>query len=101
MSERPTVWHTYKTAAAYLQIRPITLKRAVDAGKLRAFRLQRAVRFRLEDLDAWLTASPVQPEVRSRRPHRNAARNGASASSASVHWKYVCSGKATASSVND
>jgi excisionase family DNA binding protein len=59
IAPRPTVWHTYRSAAEYTQVRPITLKRAVDAGKLRAFRLQRAVRFRAEDLDAWLSANPI------------------------------------------
>ncbi len=57
-----TIWLTAKEAAAYAKFRPATLRRAVRAGHLRAFRIndQRHVRFRVEDLDAWLSASPIE-----------------------------------------
>jgi excisionase family DNA binding protein len=56
----PTVWLTFKEAAAYTKFAQITLRRAMKSGALRAFRLQRAVRFRQSDLDAWASANPIE-----------------------------------------
>ncbi|HEY7500235.1 MAG TPA: helix-turn-helix domain-containing protein [Vicinamibacterales bacterium] len=59
------VWFTPAEAASYARVNVVTLRRAVRAGQLRAFRVNagRNLRFRRSDLDAWLASSPV--EVRS------------------------------------
>lgn len=56
-----SAWLTPREASDYARVNPITLKRAVQAGKLQAFRINggRLLRYRREDLDAWLAASPV------------------------------------------
>lgn len=56
-----TIWLTPKLAAAYAKVDEVTLRRAVQRGALRAFRVNggRRVRYRVEDLDTWLKASPV------------------------------------------
>ena len=56
----PTVWLTFKEAAAYTKLAQITLRRAMRAGALRAFKLRKVVRFRQNDLDAWLSTTPVE-----------------------------------------
>jgi excisionase family DNA binding protein len=57
-----TKWFTPREASDYAKVNPITLKRAVKAGTLQAFRVNggRLLRYRQEDLDAWLATSPVQ-----------------------------------------
>ena len=59
-----TVWLTPKQAAEHAKVNPITLRRAVNAGTLPAYRVNggRLLRFRVEDLDTWLSASPVVRE---------------------------------------
>lgn len=56
------MWFTPREASAYAKVCPMTLKRAVKAGTLQAYRINggRLLRYRREDLDAWLAASPVQ-----------------------------------------
>ncbi len=56
-----TVWLTAKEAAQYARVDPVTLRRAVKAGRLQAFRVNGGtrVRFRAADIDHWLAASPV------------------------------------------
>jgi excisionase family DNA binding protein len=60
-----TNWLTPREAAEYARVNPVTLKRAVKAGKLNAFRINdgRLVRYRREDLDQWLASAPVVSEV--------------------------------------
>ena len=55
-------WFVPREASAYAKVSAATLKRAVKAGTLQAFRVNggRLLRYRREDLDAWLAASPVQ-----------------------------------------
>lgn len=57
-----TVWLTAAEAASYARVDRVTLRRAIKSGKLTAYRVNggRNVRFRQQDLDAWLLASPVQ-----------------------------------------
>lgn len=57
-----TTWLTPKQAAEHAKVNPITLRRAVKAGTLPAFRVNggRLLRFRGADIDQWLAASPVQ-----------------------------------------
>ena len=54
-------WLTPKLAAAYCKVDVVTLRRAVQRGALRAFRVNggKRVRFRTCDLDLWLSATPV------------------------------------------
>ena len=51
MASNPTIWLTPKEAAAYTKLSVITLRRAVQAKRLLAFRYGRAVRYRVTDLD--------------------------------------------------
>jgi excisionase family DNA binding protein len=57
----PTTWLTFREAAAYTKYAQITLRRAIRGGKLRVFRNGRKqVRFRLADLDAWVSGQIVE-----------------------------------------
>jgi excisionase family DNA binding protein len=57
-----TGWLTPKAAATYASCDVVTLRRAVAAGRLPAYRINggRRVRFRAVDIDAWLSSSPVE-----------------------------------------
>lgn len=57
-----SAWLTPKLAAAYCHVEPVTLRRAVQRGALVAFRINggRSVRYRVVDLDRWLSAHPVE-----------------------------------------
>ena len=59
-----TVWLTPKQAAEHAKVNPITLRRAVKAGTLPAYRVNcgRLLRFRAGDIDQWLATSPVVKE---------------------------------------
>jgi excisionase family DNA binding protein len=59
-----TRWLTAREAGEYARVSTATLRRAVRKGLLRAFRVNNGfrVRFRAEDLDAWLAANPVQSQ---------------------------------------
>ena len=61
-----TIWFTPKEAAEHARCDVATLRRAVRAERLQAYRVNdgRHVRFRVEDVDNWLFASPCV-EVRS------------------------------------
>lgn len=62
MSET-TVWLTPKLSSAHTKCNVITLRRAVKAGKLQAFRVNGGggrVRFRAADLDRWLASYPAK-----------------------------------------
>ncbi|HEY2434611.1 MAG TPA: helix-turn-helix domain-containing protein [Vicinamibacterales bacterium] len=56
-----TVWLTPKEAETYARCDVATLRRAVRANKLQAYRVNggRRVRFRAVDLDRWLEAAPI------------------------------------------
>ena len=60
-----TAWLTVKEAAAYLQVKPRTLLKWVNEGRIPAFALsgtkRRVWRFRQSDLDSALLARPVLP----------------------------------------
>jgi excisionase family DNA binding protein len=58
-----TVWLTIREAAEHGRVNPITLRRAVARGHLKAFRVngRKHIRFRLVDLEQWLCAAPVPP----------------------------------------
>jgi excisionase family DNA binding protein len=56
-----SAWLTPREASDYARVNPVTLKRAVKAGRLQAFRINggRLLRYRREDIDQWLAAAPV------------------------------------------
>jgi len=51
---------TVRDVAWLCQVHPMTVYRAVWTGELRAVRIRRMLRFRQEDVDAWLSA-PERP----------------------------------------
>lgn len=59
---------TLKVAAATVGLSPITLKRAIKAGKLRAFKPAGMLLIRPKDLEDWVEARPVKAEPASHRP---------------------------------
>jgi excisionase family DNA binding protein len=62
-----TPWLKIQEAAAYAKVSEPTIRREVRGGRLAAYRVggRKCLRFRVEDLDAWLSASRTpQPEVR-------------------------------------
>jgi len=61
-----TVWLTPKQAEDYARCDVVTLRRAVKAGRLQAYRVNggRCVRFRAEDVDRWLASVPVNEVAR-------------------------------------
>lgn len=56
-----TIWLKPKDAESYAKCDVATLRRAVKAGRLQAFKINggKRVRFRVEDLDRWLSSSPI------------------------------------------
>jgi excisionase family DNA binding protein len=67
MTANPSSWLTPKEGAAHLKVKPRTLLLWARQGKLKAYSLsgvkRRIWRFRKEDLDAALMASPVLPSI--------------------------------------
>jgi len=59
-------WLRLAQTATYAAVSPATLCREVKAGRLRAARVggRRALRFRREWIDEWLTATSTPVEVR-------------------------------------
>jgi excisionase family DNA binding protein len=58
----PTVWLTCKEASVRAHVCRLTLRRAVAAGEIPAYRIGRGrkhIRFRLADVDAWVSAEPI------------------------------------------
>ena len=57
-----SAWLTAAEAADYARVNVVTIRRAVQRGRLVAFRVNagRNLRFRRSDLDAWLASSPVE-----------------------------------------
>lgn len=55
-------WLTPKLAAAYCKVDVVTLRRAVQRGALRAFKVNGGtrVRYRTTDLDVWMQSHPVE-----------------------------------------
>jgi excisionase family DNA binding protein len=68
MSITPPVWMTSREAAEYARCSVRTLTRAAAAGALKQHRQTRAIRYRRDELDAWMTASQ-EPAETSMCPH--------------------------------
>ena len=54
-------WMNTQEAAAHLGITVRTLYRAIDEGKLVAYRMGRVIRIQKPDLDSFLEGSRIQP----------------------------------------
>jgi len=54
-------WVTSQEAAAWLGVTVRTLYRAIDEGKLTAYRMGRVIRIQRPDLEAYLADSKIQP----------------------------------------
>ena len=54
-------WMNTQEAAAHLGITVRTLYRAIDEGKLTAYRIGRVIRIQKPDLDSFLEGSRIQP----------------------------------------
>ena len=63
MPDAPT-WLNTNSAGAYLGITPATLHRLVHKGEVVAYQIGRARRYRQDDLDRYLDAARIRPEVR-------------------------------------
>lgn len=57
----PIEWLNTQEAASYLGITVRTLYRAIDEGKLVAYRMGRVIRIQKPDLESYLRASRIQP----------------------------------------
>ena len=57
----PIEWMNTQEAAAHLGITVRTLYRAIDEGKLIAYRMGRVIRIQKPDLDQYLESSRIQP----------------------------------------
>lgn len=55
-------FYTVKTLAEKLAVKPLTVYRLVDQGKLPAVRIGRSLRFNPSDIDAFLETVKVGPE---------------------------------------
>jgi excisionase family DNA binding protein len=55
---------TIRQVAGLARVSVSTVERAVRRGELRAFKLGRATRIAAADARSWLTATPVQVQVR-------------------------------------
>jgi excisionase family DNA binding protein len=58
----PVKWLSPRDAAAYCSVDVVTLRRAVKRGTLKAFRIDggRLLRYRVEDLDVWMSSVEVR-----------------------------------------
>jgi excisionase family DNA binding protein len=62
-----TPWLKIDEAAAYARVSEPTIRRELKGGRLKAYRVggKKALRFRVEDVDAWLLSFMVpQPAAR-------------------------------------
>ena len=55
------VWLSTSAAAKRIGVTPRTVYRFVDDGQLPAFRLGRVIRFRRDDIDAYINECRIQP----------------------------------------
>lgn len=60
-SNGSNAWRSAKQAAAYLGVSLSTLYRLVNDGAVGAYRPARSLQFKLEELDAYLDQTKVQP----------------------------------------
>lgn len=70
-----TDYLSVQQAAELANLSDKTIRRAIAAGDLEAFRVGRAIRLRTPDVQAWVEADPVRPSLvpgleRQPRPRR-------------------------------
>jgi excisionase family DNA binding protein len=53
---------TIRDVVAYTRVSEKTIRRAIRSDRLRAFNLPGGLRFRVEDVDAWVESYAVQPD---------------------------------------
>jgi len=58
----PTPLLTIREVVMYTRVSEKTIRRGIRHGRLRAFKLPGGLRFRVEDVDAWLESYAVQPD---------------------------------------
>ena len=66
----PTPLMTVQDVVAYTRVSDSTVRRAVRDGRLRAFKLPGGLRFRFEDVNAWVESCAVEPDPAQRRGAR-------------------------------
>jgi excisionase family DNA binding protein len=59
--DMPSPWVDVEGAARYAAVSATTIRRAAAGGELRAYRIAggRLLRFRVDDVDRWMTRSPL------------------------------------------
>lgn len=67
------VYASLDTGGARVDLHPRTIRRAISAGELTGYRFGKALRIRLDELDAW-AESKAMPNPRNLRPVRAGAR---------------------------
>lgn len=58
---------TRKNSARYSGLGTTSIDKAIREGKLPAYKVNRSVLIRLQDLEAWITARPIRFVPRRRR----------------------------------
>jgi excisionase family DNA binding protein len=58
-------FYTVRTLAERLAVTPLTIYRMIDQGKLPAVRIGRSIRFRPEDVEAFLASVAIGPALRA------------------------------------
>ena len=65
--EAPPAWVPLSAAAERVSLCERTLRRAISAGELPGYKIGKALRVRLDELDAWVM-SKAMPDPRTMRP---------------------------------
>lgn len=65
--EAPPAWVPLSTGAERVSLCERTLRRAISAGELPGYKFGKALRVRLDELDAW-AMSKAMPHARTRKP---------------------------------
>lgn len=68
-TDAPKAWVPLSAGAERLSLCERTLRRAISAGELPGYKFGKALRVRVDELDAW-AAAKVIPSARSGRPVR-------------------------------
>lgn len=63
-ADHPPVWVPLPVAGERLSLHERTIRRAISAGELPGYRFGKALRVRLDELDAW-AAAKVMPHART------------------------------------
>lgn len=72
--ETPPAWVPLSAAAERVSLCERTLRRAISAGELTGYKFGKALRVRLDELDAW-AESKAMPDPRTMRPVKAGAKS--------------------------